>query len=306
MHAWEAIQRTVDFIEDNLEKETEIEQLANIAYLSPFYFQRLFTRLVKKPVREYIKLRRLALACKTLTSKNVRILDIALDCGFSSHEFLTKTFKEAFGITPDQYRKNPVPLVQFSKPALALNYVMIDEGVPLITDGIVLEFNRKEIKEPIFFMGINGIVKNESHIFNGETTGIDTLGQVWEKFHQQQHLIPMKIGGRTLDVSYKGEAPENCFTFFVGTEVEANIDNEIFAKWQVLPYTYVICGFEAESFEQLVTDTIYKAWKYSYIWLKKHGLSVDKNITSPEMYYPNLSDTNYMELWLAIENNYVE
>jgi hypothetical protein len=28
---------------------------------------------------------------------------------------------------------------------------------------------------------------------------------------------------------------------------------------------------------------------------------MDKNTVSPEMYYPNLPDTNYMELWLAIE-----
>jgi len=64
MHAWESIQRVIDHIEANLDEEMEINKLAEIAYLSPFYFQRLFSRLVKKPVREYIKLRRLALACK--------------------------------------------------------------------------------------------------------------------------------------------------------------------------------------------------------------------------------------------------
>ena len=31
-----------------------------------FYYQRLFTKLVKKPVMEYIKLRRLAKACEIL------------------------------------------------------------------------------------------------------------------------------------------------------------------------------------------------------------------------------------------------
>jgi len=120
MHAWESIQRAVDYIEENLDKEMEIDQIAEVAYLSPFYFQRLFSRLVKKPVREYIKLRRLAHACETLKNKEHRILDIALENGFNSHEFFSKTFKEAFGITPDQYRKNPIPLVQFAKPALIL------------------------------------------------------------------------------------------------------------------------------------------------------------------------------------------
>lgn len=47
MHAWEAIQKSVDYIEDNLTEEIPIDKLAEIANLSPFYFQRLFSRLVK-------------------------------------------------------------------------------------------------------------------------------------------------------------------------------------------------------------------------------------------------------------------
>ena len=61
MHAWEQIQETIDFIEDHLTEEIEIEKLAGMAALSPFYFQRLFSRLVKKPVAEYIRLRRMAI-----------------------------------------------------------------------------------------------------------------------------------------------------------------------------------------------------------------------------------------------------
>lgn len=60
MHAWESIQITLDLIEANLSEEISINELANKANLSPFYYQRLFKRLVNKTVMEYIKLRRLA------------------------------------------------------------------------------------------------------------------------------------------------------------------------------------------------------------------------------------------------------
>ncbi len=76
-------------------------------------------------------MRRLARACETLQDKNRRILDIALGCGFSSHEHFTKTFKSAFGITPEEYRENPVHLNQVMKPELLLNYTMVDEGVSI-------------------------------------------------------------------------------------------------------------------------------------------------------------------------------
>ncbi len=57
MHAWEAIQKTLNHIEEHLGEEVQIEELAEIAVLSLFYYQRLFTRLVKTSVRDYIKLR---------------------------------------------------------------------------------------------------------------------------------------------------------------------------------------------------------------------------------------------------------
>lgn len=74
MHAWEAIQKTLDHIEEHVHEEIQIEALAEIASLSLFYYQRLFARLVKKPVREYIKLRRLALSCRGLHDKKNRSL----------------------------------------------------------------------------------------------------------------------------------------------------------------------------------------------------------------------------------------
>lgn len=64
MHAWEQIQKSVGFIEGHLNEETSLETLAEKASLSPFYFQRLFRRLVKKPPAEYIKLRRMAKAAE--------------------------------------------------------------------------------------------------------------------------------------------------------------------------------------------------------------------------------------------------
>lgn len=64
MHAWEAIQTAVDYIEDHLKDEIDTATLAETVGLSPFYFQRLFARLVNKTVGEYEKMRRLARAAK--------------------------------------------------------------------------------------------------------------------------------------------------------------------------------------------------------------------------------------------------
>ena len=44
MHAWEAVQKSVDYIEEHLQENIRAEALAEIIGLSPFYFQRLFKR----------------------------------------------------------------------------------------------------------------------------------------------------------------------------------------------------------------------------------------------------------------------
>jgi len=158
MHAWEAIQKTLDYIEENISENTEIEELAKIAALSPFYYQRLFSRLVNKPVREYIKLRRLARASEMLKANVYRIYEIAERCGFKCQETFSRTFKDNYWVTPSEYKNGTFKLNHFDKPDLLLGYVMIDEGVPLISEGLVLEINRAKLDDPIDFIGVSGHV----------------------------------------------------------------------------------------------------------------------------------------------------
>jgi len=145
MHAWEAIEQSLTFIEEHLAEEISTEELANTVGLSPFYFQRLFKRLVNKPVQEYVKLRRLATVIENLKNTEQKILDVALDYGFSSHANFTRAFKETYGITPEKYRRDLPMLNTFDKPEVSMNYVLVDDGVPLVVGNIVLEIQRKDI-----------------------------------------------------------------------------------------------------------------------------------------------------------------
>ncbi|MHB8077447.1 AraC family transcriptional regulator [Desulfosporosinus fructosivorans] len=299
MHAWEAIQKTVDYIEENLAQKHTPEKLAEVAALSPFYFQRLFARLVKCPVNEYIKMRRLARVCESLADKNRRILDIALEYGFNSHENFTKTFKSAFEITPEEYRQNPVHLNQVIKPDLLLNYTMIDENVPLITDSIVLEITRKKLDVPEIYIGLSAQVSIAQQTPVGETTGIDTPGQLWEKFHSIktgiQGLLP---DGIELGASMMGASESGFFTYFAGATAvsKATVSGELIT-WELPAAEYVVCTFEAENFAELTTSALDKAMKYLYsTWLSNRNL-----ITQPfsaEKYYNTAPDANKMELWV--------
>ncbi|MCL2557245.1 MAG: AraC family transcriptional regulator, partial [Treponema sp.] len=208
MRAWESIQRTLEVIERRIDEDVPIEELARVAALSPFYFQRLFSRLVKKPVREYVRLRRLAGACERLRKKGGRILDVALDYGFGSHETFTRAFKEAYGFSPSQYRSDPVALNNFNKPNLALAYAELEEGAPLVSEGIALEINRRTLERPLDFVGARGHVRFDAHLPGGEVTGADEPGAIWARFHRDRRGIIGKCGGRNWGVSCRDDAPE--------------------------------------------------------------------------------------------------
>ncbi len=296
MHAWEQIQMTVDYIETHLSEEIAIPNLAKLASLSQFYYQRLFSRLVKKPVNEYIKLRRLARASEVLSDTSKRILDIALDFGFSSHTSFTRTFKEAFGITPEQFRANPVRLNNFKKPELLLSYTLIDENVPLITDGIVLEITRKHLLSAEHFIGLTGKV-SMSQIPVGVETGIDTLGTLWHRFHESKaDVAALKADSDELGVSMMG-SDEGFFTYFAGGQACSNQQIDGYANWELPAGEYIVCSIEAEDFEHLITETLYKAQGYLFgTWLPNHDMVTEAFCA--ERYKSHSPDTTCMEIWV--------
>lgn len=293
MKAWDSIQNSIKWIEDNLSEKIEMEALAGIAYLSPFYFQRLFNRLVGKPVMEYVKLRRLANAADYLAANHGRIIDTALSFGFESHETFTRSFKAAYGMTPEEYRANPRPLSHFLKPDISLNYCLVDENVPLIAEGIVLEIHRNILENPRLFTGCS--VQNPI----ADTPGVDLLGELWNKFHTLKPSIPTHIPkGPEAGVSSQGTEP-GCFTYFAGAEVSQLRDLEGFSNWTMPAGEYSVCCFEAENFYLLTTNALNKARDYMFgTWLPNHKLTTEPFMA--EFYYDTNPEASYMEIWLKL------
>ena len=299
MLAWEQIQLTVDHIERHLDWEFSMEELAAMASLSPFYYQRLFSRLVKKPPAEYIKLRRLAKATEALLQRDKRILDIALELGFTSHAHFTRAFKETFGMTPNAYRRHPQALNKMTKPELLLNYTLIDEGAPLIADGIVIEINRRRAAGPVCFLGLEKRMPVQFVSGLGIESGVDTLDSLWKSLHERKKAKPgLFDGGEELGVAYPGDEA-GYFRYFAGAKARPGAAADGFTSWTLPQGDYIVCSFEAENFQALVMDALYKAQQYIYnIWLPGHALQT--GAFCAERYASHSPDTTSMEIWLRL------
>ena len=99
------LENVKEYIEDNLDSELSLAELADVAGMSKYYFSRLFKKSEGLPPYEYV-LRRRAEAGKQLLSKtDLSIAQIALKTGFSSQSHFGKHFRRHIGDTPATYRK---------------------------------------------------------------------------------------------------------------------------------------------------------------------------------------------------------
>lgn len=301
MHSWEAIQKAVNYIDENLQEEISTEKLAEMVSLSPFYFQRLFKRLVNKPVQEYVKLRRLSEAIIKLQTGEQRILDIAFMYGFSSHASFTRAFKETYGITPEEYKKTCPMLNTVIKPEISMNYVLIDEGVPLIIENMILEIHRENLSVSESYIGFAADVTIREQTPAGESTGIDVPGQLWTRFHREKSVLEEYVNSAIeLGMSYMAEPEKGTFKYFAGALLQDVPENMYdFITQELRAGNYIVCKIEAESFEKLVTEALDKAVKYLFgTWLPNHQLTTEP--FSAEKYYLNCDCRNYMEIWVKI------
>ncbi|QVK16781.1 helix-turn-helix transcriptional regulator [Mycoplasmatota bacterium] len=96
----------IDYIEEHLTEDISLEDIANFAYFSLPHIHRIFKDLMDYTLKEYIRKRRLSEAAIDLIYKDMKVIDIAIKYQYNSNESFTRAFKQLFGVTPVEYRKN--------------------------------------------------------------------------------------------------------------------------------------------------------------------------------------------------------
>jgi AraC-like DNA-binding protein len=131
MEQWEqvnAVQNMLDYIRQHLNEPITLKELSRQAGYSPFHSAKLFKEHVGKAPFEYIRTLRLSQAALKLRDEKVRVLDVAMDFVFDSHEGFTRAFSKEFGITPHKYSKNPPPIKLFMPVSVRDEYLFFQRG----------------------------------------------------------------------------------------------------------------------------------------------------------------------------------
>jgi AraC family transcriptional regulator len=101
----QSVASVVRFVHSNLDEELTISRLADVAFLSPNHFQRVFARIAGETTGQFVRRLRLERAAWQLQNSNRRILDIAFHAGFESQEAFARAFRVAFGSPATAFRE---------------------------------------------------------------------------------------------------------------------------------------------------------------------------------------------------------
>ena len=97
------IEKALAYIRDNFRDQPELDDIADAAALSPFHFQRLFTRWAGVSPKQFLGYLTLDHAKRSL-DRAQSVLDAAYDAGLSGPSRLHDLFVNFEGITPGQYK----------------------------------------------------------------------------------------------------------------------------------------------------------------------------------------------------------
>ncbi|MEL7658020.1 MAG: AraC family transcriptional regulator, partial [Bacillota bacterium] len=151
MEQWEqvsAVQNMQDYIHQHLNEQITLTDLARNAGYSPFHSAKIFKEHVGKAPFEYIRSLRLTQAALKLRDEKVKVLDVAMDFVFDSHEGFTRAFSKEFGITPFKYSKNPPPIQLFMPTPIREQYLFFQRGGP------AMERKRNELSASTVFVQV--------------------------------------------------------------------------------------------------------------------------------------------------------
>src|SRR5690349_8926457 len=102
------MQRALDYIDQHLDGDLNLETVSRVAAFSKFHFHRQFMATFELSVHRYVQLARMKRASHRLAHCSAQsVTDIAMDAGYDAPDAFARAFRQRFGQSPSSFRKSP-------------------------------------------------------------------------------------------------------------------------------------------------------------------------------------------------------
>lgn len=216
----EAVRRMQKYIEDHLKVSISLRDLAEAAGYSPWHCAKIFRELTGKTPFEYIRFLRLSEAALIMRDEQVKVLDVALDFVFDSHEGFTRAFSKNFGISPKKYMQQTPPIDLFVAYPVVASYKAFLEGdvhMEKETSMVFSQVVEKSVRKMLLKRGTQA----KEYFAYCEEVGCDVWGVLssvkealgepmglWLPKNMQPEGTSAYVQGVELPINYEGVVPE--------------------------------------------------------------------------------------------------
>ena len=268
-----AVKRMQGFIEAHLAEPVTLAQLARAARYSPWHAARLFKEYTGRAPFEYLRQFRLSAAADKLCAAPRKVIDVAFDFVFDSHEGFTRAFTRQFGISPRQFRRKQPSVVLFMPDRMRSYYPPCPKGndpmkaqaTPPKSQVVFVQIVDRPARKMILKRG-----RKATHYFEYcEEVGCEIysqLGQIKQAIHEPMGLwLPKRLQRRGTSV------------YAQGVEVPADFSGSVPAGFELIdlpPCTMMVFQgppFDEKNFEQAIFSLwdvmkTYQPELYGYEW----------------------------------------
>lgn len=266
MNLADGIADALAYIEENLDGELTVGEIAARAYISEFHFQRVFSAICGLTVGKYVRNRRLTLAARELAGGGVKVTDVAMKYGYGSMEGFSRAFARFHGVSPSDVLAG----------AGAKSFPPLKPKIKSEANG--MEF-RIAYKEAFTVFGLCREFSND--------TAYQEIPAWWDEHLASENRPVMGRFGVCIDTD--GEH----FDYLIADE---------YRPWEELPEGCVARSFDAGDWAVFpcsiatLQDTNTRMWGEWLPSQREYRLRANMNI---ELY--DTPEEKYCELWLPVE-----
>jgi len=214
----------VAWIEQHLDEPLTLERIAGQARLSAYHFSRSFTARMGRSVMAHVRGRRLVRGARRLChERDLKLVDLALDCGFESQEAFTRAFKRVFGVSPGRFRTG------FAVDPIEGQYPMNAPTTP-----------------PLPVVQLPGLVKLDAFRIAGPARRMDEAGkaqipQLWSALIGALPFQGQTPSWATYGVVSSLDESDGCFQYLAGVGVDADcVPPPGFTAMEIPAATYAV------------------------------------------------------------------
>lgn len=145
--------RSISYIEAHLDCDLQTESIAKACFTSKSGLEKTF-RMSHFSIQDYILRRRMMKAAQMIVQQpQMRLIDIAFQYGYSSHESFTRSFNSVWNCNPSKFKENYVQNGQ--------TFDFEDKKIPLSLYAVITKINVESMKYSELFGALEQVIDRE-------------------------------------------------------------------------------------------------------------------------------------------------